>query len=74
MDAQMSGMVKKTHELCCPDLNLNLCSSSITRPWVLFLACLSLSVLTHKLEMIMATYEVVMRMKEENVSKVPGHY
>lgn len=59
MDEQMSGMVRKTHGLCCPDLNLNL--SSITQPWVLFLACLSLSFLTHKMGMIMAAGEVVVR-------------
>lgn len=70
MDEQMSGMAK-TPLLCCPDLNLNL--SAFAQAWALFLACLSLSFLTHKMGMIMAACEVVVRMKEENVSKVPGH-
>lgn len=71
MDEQMSGMVY-TNGLGHPDVNLNL--SSITQAWALFLACLSLSFLPHKMGVTMATHEVVMRMKERNVPRVPGHH
>lgn len=62
MDEQMSDMVKG----CVSELNLNL--SSIPQPQACFLPCLSLSFLTHKMGMVMAIHEVVMSMKEENVS------
>lgn len=73
--SKCQAWLKNTHThtrgLCCPDLNLNL--RSIPQPQALFLTCLSLSFLTHKMGMIVTACEVVVRMKERSVSKVPGH-